>query len=93
MIRDDYQVSCRELDLLVELARSHPGTLAARMTGAGFGGCTVNLVSPDQAASFCECIREGYLSATGTEPHTYICRASQGVHSVCLDENPLHDRK
>ncbi len=92
-LREDYQVSCRELDLLVELAHSHPGTLGARMTGAGFGGCTVNLVRPDQAASFCECIREGYISATGTEPHTYIFRASQGVHSVCLDENPLHDRE
>ena len=46
-LRDDYQVSCKELDALVEIAQSIDGVFGARMTGAGFGGCTVNLVEPD----------------------------------------------
>ena len=90
-LRDDYQVSSRELDLLVELAGSHSGNVGARMTGAGFGGCTVNLVRTNQTASFCEYVREGYLAATGTEPHTLICNASRGVSSVALNE-PGHSR-
>ena len=52
-LRDDYEVSSKELDTLVELARRQPGVLGARMTGAGFGGCTVNLVRADAADKFC----------------------------------------
>jgi len=60
-LRDDYEVSCRELDEMVWLARDAPGCLGARMTGAGFGGCTVNLVREDQAEAFSGKVREGYL--------------------------------
>src|SRR6185312_367977 len=51
-LRDDYEVSCRELDMMVEIARRQPGVYGARMTGGGFGGCTVNLVAAEKAESF-----------------------------------------
>ena len=70
-LRDDYQVSCRELDALVDAARDIAGTLGARMTGAGFGGCTVNLVEKDTAQSFGETIINIYEAATGIQPEVY----------------------
>ena len=64
-LRDDYEVSSKELDTLVELARQQPGVLGARMTGAGFGGCTVNLVRADAAEGFAQAVAEGYKKAFG----------------------------
>jgi galactokinase len=78
-LREDYQVSCKELDVLVELARKQPGTLGARMTGAGFGGCTVNLVRADAAEAFAEAVRWGYQDALGLRAEIYVCRASAGA--------------
>jgi galactokinase len=78
-LREDYQVSCKELDVLVELARKQPGTLGARMTGAGFGGCTVNLVRADAAEAFAEAVRRGYQDALGLRAEIYVCRASDGA--------------
>ena len=78
-LRDDYEVSCRELDVLVDLALRHPGVLGARMTGAGFGGCTVNLVRADTAEPFAEAIKEGYNKATGLNAEVYVCKASDGA--------------
>ncbi len=78
-LRDDYEVSCRELDVLVELALKQPGVLGARMTGAGFGGCTVNLVRAGAAESFAEAVREGYSEATGLNAEVYVCEASDGA--------------
>ena len=71
-LREDYEVSCGELDLLVEAARRIPGTVGARMTGAGFGGCTVNLVRVEQTRSFVRAIKEGYRSETGLSPDVYV---------------------
>jgi galactokinase len=78
-LRDDYEVSSKELDVLVELAWKQPGVLGARMTGAGFGGCTVNLVRQESADAFAEAIRRGYQDALGRKAETYICKASPGA--------------
>jgi galactokinase len=78
-LRDDYEVSSKELDVLVELAWKQPGVLGARMTGAGFGGCTVNLVRQEAAEAFAEAVRRGYQDALGLKAEIYICKASQGA--------------
>jgi galactokinase len=78
-LREDYEVSSKELDVLVKLAWKQPGTLGARMTGAGFGGCTVNLVRADAAAAFAEAVRRGYQDALGLRAEIYVCRASDGA--------------
>ncbi|MGE5550574.1 MAG: galactokinase [Bacteroidota bacterium] len=81
-LRDLYEVSCAELDLLVELARKTSGTLGARMTGGGFGGCTVNLVRPDKVADFRASVAAGYKDATGRSPEIYVCTAAPGARAV-----------
>ena len=70
-LRDHYHVSCPELDTLVEAARNTPGVLGARMTGAGFGGCTVNLVETEKAPRFIETIINHYKAATGIQAEVY----------------------
>lgn len=77
-LRDLYEVSIPELDTLVEIARSLPGCLGARLTGAGFGGCTVNLVEQDHAEDFTTRLKDAYHQATGKLGEVYICRACQG---------------
>jgi galactokinase len=81
-LRDLYEVSCPELDRLVEIAGTLPGCLGARLTGAGFGGCTVNLVETEKAGAFVEGLKEGYLEKTGRRAQVYLCKASQGAHVV-----------
>jgi galactokinase len=83
-LRDDYEVSSKELDVLVELARKQPGVLGARMTGAGFGGCTVNLVRADAAEAFAQAVRRGYQEALGLNAEVYICEASDGALTSAL---------
>jgi galactokinase len=78
-LRDDYQVSCRELDCMVELAHAAPGCLGARMTGAGFGGCTVNLVRAKDAAAFAQQVASRYAAEMGVNPEIYVCKASAGA--------------
>jgi galactokinase len=78
-LRDDYAVSCKELDILVDLARRQPGVLGTRMTGAGFGGCTVNLVRADAAEDFRREVARGYEKALGIKSEIYVCRASDGA--------------
>jgi galactokinase len=80
-LRDDFQVSCKELDLLVDLASSTPGVYGARMTGGGFGGCTVNLLRASASNSFKEHIAQAYRDATGTIPEIYICETAQGAQA------------
>lgn len=77
-LRDLYEVSCTELDTLVEIASTLPGCVGARLTGAGFGGCTVNLVEDDQAGAFIEQLKTRYKAASGKQADVYLCRASQG---------------
>ena len=75
-LRDDYEVSSRELDLLVELADGLPGVFGARMTGAGFGGCTVNLVHKEAVHEFKSRVAETYESRVGVRPDFYVSQAA-----------------
>ena len=81
-LRDDYEVSCRELDMLVEAAWRVEGVCGSRMTGAGFGGCTVSLVDESAVGAFRERVAAAYQAATGTAPEIYVCRAEAGVEAV-----------
>lgn len=82
----DYEVSCRELDVLVEIATSLAGaTLGARMTGGGFGGCTVNLVRREALENFRETIAREYNRATGLTPNIYVSEAGEGAGEVTSD--------
>ncbi len=78
-LRDDYEVSCKELDAMVESAWAIDGVIGSRMTGAGFGGCTVSLVEADQADRFVEKLHIAYKQKTGIEPVIYICQPSDGA--------------
>jgi galactokinase len=78
-IRDDFEASCIELDTLVEIATTLPGCYGARMTGGGFGGCTVNLVAEQEAEHFRQQIRAQYRAATAIDADVYLCRASAGA--------------
>jgi galactokinase len=82
-MRDDYEISCQELDLLVDLASSNPSVYGARMTGGGFGGCTVNLLRADAADSFKEHISQAYQEITDIIPEIYICEPAQGAQAWC----------
>jgi len=84
-LRDLYQVSCRELDLMVELAEGLPGYYGGRMTGGGFGGCTINLVEESDAKTFAEKISARYRQAEGIEPAVYICSAADGARAEVSD--------
>jgi galactokinase len=78
-LRLDYEVSSRELDLLVAIASRLDGVFGARMTGGGFGGCTVNLVASDSVVQFIATISREYEKETGIRPDCYVCRPSAGV--------------
>jgi galactokinase len=78
-LRDLYEVSVPELDVLVDTACRQPGCYGARLTGAGFGGCTVNLVAENQAEDFITHLTTSYTQQTGRQADVYLCRASQGV--------------
>ena len=78
-LRDLYEVSIPELDVMVQIAQPLPGCFGARLTGGGFGGCTVNLVASDQADLFAMALGPEYERRTGLHPEIYICQASQGA--------------
>jgi galactokinase len=82
--RDDFEASCPEIDILVDLANKQPGCFGARLTGGGFGGCTVNLVAAGHTAAFTSAMRAGYLAATGITAEIYTSRASAGAHAITL---------
>jgi galactokinase len=81
-LRDDYEVSCTELDFLVEAAMAVPGVLGARMTGGGFGGCTVNLVSRDEVENLRAALTSPYADRFGRLPELYDCRPAAGASQV-----------
>lgn len=78
-LRDDYQVSCTELDLLTDIARDITGVIGSRMTGAGFGGCTVSIVHSDALETFQTRVTTEYYAETGIEPEIYLCHVSDGA--------------
>jgi galactokinase len=81
-LRDLYEVSCPELNTMVNIARELNGCYGARLTGAGFGGCTVNLVAQPEAESFARALAYRYARETDKEPKVYICRADEGAQVV-----------
>ena len=78
-LRRDFAVSCPELDLLVQLAREVAGVYGSRMTGGGFGGCTVSLVAHDAALEMKRHVSQGYQAATQREPDVYVFRPAEGA--------------
>jgi galactokinase len=78
-LRDDYEVSCKELDAMVDIASKLDGVYGARMTGGGFGGCTVNLVQAPRVEEFKRAVAPQYERATGLVPEIYVCWAAEGA--------------
>lgn len=85
-LRDDFQVSSPELDAMVEAAGRVDGTVGSRMTGAGFGGCTVSLVRPEASQEFCEKVPKLYAEATGGSPSLWICNPAAGATVLSVGE-------
>ncbi len=83
-LRDDYEVSCPELDLLVRTARNIDGALGSRLTGAGFGGSTISIIHRSSIDVFQNEVSEAYLRAFNTIPNVFECIASDGAYSVEL---------
>jgi galactokinase len=84
---EDYDVSCKELDLMVEIASAEQGVIGARMTGGGFGGCTINFVESAAVESFKQNVAAKYVAATGLKPEIYVSPASAGVQQVDLSSS------
>jgi galactokinase len=81
-LSDDYQVSCDELNLLVNLASRVEGVYGARMMGGGFGGCVINLVAAESVGGFERVVTKDYKQATGRAPEIYVCDAAEGVERL-----------
>lgn len=85
-LRDDFQVSCPELDAIVEAANRIEGTVGSRMTGAGFGGCSVNLVCPDASQEFREKVPQLYADATNKQGTMWVCKPAAGASVIRIGE-------
>jgi galactokinase len=83
-MRDDFAASCEEVDALVEIAVQQRGCFGARITGGGFGGCTVNVVSTKQAEEFVEAVRREYAAKTGIDAECFVCTPSDGALALAL---------
>jgi galactokinase len=86
---EDYEASSPELDIMVEIAQQQPGTLGSRLTGAGWGGATVNLVRDANASAFIVNVAREYKERTGIDPWVSPVRASMGAGLVDLDKGPV----
>jgi galactokinase len=86
-LRDDFQVSCAELDLLVDLASRCDGVYGSRMTGGGFGGCTVTLVKKDDKESFVSSVSKGFEDKVHSALDIYVFNAAGGVEEVSGTSN------
>jgi len=84
----DFEASCVEADAMVELAQGLPGLIGARLTGGGFGGCTINLVKREHAEAFVEALASLYTERIGIRPQIHICQASGGAHRLEKDVIP-----
>ena len=81
-LRDDFEVSSHELNVMAEVAQRHSGCYGARMTGAGFGGCAVALVRTEAVSDFVHGVSTDYRAATGRTPSIYVCRATNGAEVI-----------
>ncbi len=82
--RDDFENSSEALDAMIEIARKAPGFLGGKLSGAGWAGCTVNLVEAASAAEFSQAVSRGFRERTGVDPQIHICRASEGAFALSL---------
>ncbi|KAK8810668.1 hypothetical protein WA158_007243 [Blastocystis sp. Blastoise] len=87
-LKDNYEVTTEELDILVELAKQVPGVFGARMTGGGFGGCTITLVKKSAEEALINQLKKGYKEATGKDCTIFATRPSQGAHVISLTSTP-----
>ncbi len=87
-MRDDFEISCREVDVMVGLNAAVEGVWGARMTGGGFGGCTISLVTQDAVETFQHKVAAGYREATGLEAEIFVCSPGAGVGAVQPDGRP-----
>jgi len=78
-MRDDYEISSKELDIMVEAAREHPACYGSRMTGGGFGGCAIALIDENQVDDFVQATSQRYQERTGITPDVYVCCAVDGA--------------
>jgi galactokinase len=78
-LKEDYEVSCFELDVMVELLRSHKGVIGARLTGAGFGGCVIALSLKEALDEILSSVPQMYANATGLTPTLNVCEPSEGA--------------
>ena len=83
-LREDYEVSCAELDLMVEIANRAEGVAGSRMTGGGFGGCTINLVRSGNVPQFRDMILSEYENKAGKRPEIYVSRPAAGAEEIAL---------
>ena len=81
-LKNDYEVSCEEIDLLVDLAWEIPGVIGSRITGGGFGGCTVSIVKNDAVDTFIEKVGNGYKEQTGNTAEFYVVEVGDGAHRL-----------
>lgn len=81
-LRDDYETSCEECDILAELAWKNPGTIGSRITGGGFGGCTVSIVKNEAVDSFIAAVGAEYRARTGREAEFYVVDMGEGAHAL-----------
>jgi len=81
-LRNDYQVSCSELDLMVDLAKAQPGVFGTRMTGGGFGGCTISLVACESVGEFAQNVSAGYERLAGFSPQIFASAAAEGACEI-----------
>lgn len=86
-MRDDYQVSCDEVDVLVDIAQKFPGVYGSRLTGGGFGGCTVTLVTKDKAQALMEHMQQEYKARTGKHCPCFVTQPSRGAHLLSIKDH------
>lgn len=83
-LRDDYEVSCRELDILAELAQNLNGVYGSRMTGGGFGGCTVSIIDKNALNNFCDAVSKAYKNLVDYDCTFYTVTAGKGAFALQL---------
>ena len=81
-LSNDYEVSCPELDFLVDLTRDNPNIIGSRMMGGGFGGCTINLVNEDYLEQFTDITKEKYSKKFWKDPNIYLTKISDGTSKI-----------
>lgn len=86
-LRDEYEVSCKELDYLVELVKDDPRVYGSRMMGGGFGGCTINLIENSSINAISEKVMEEYKNRFGIEAKSYSTKISGGTNMVTIEKN------